>query len=130
MTWSSSPISEQQPDGDRLLADVEVEKAADLLALIGAQRALLEAADAHHLPEQIELGFGVERRVGGGLAEVLARGVGGGLGLGGGAVFLGHRGSWKLGNGKVSVASRRNQARFMPVPAYRAGTTKFPRSQP
>src|SRR5690606_15607183 len=41
-------------DGDGFLTDVEVEKTADFLGLVGAQTALLEAADTHHLPVELD----------------------------------------------------------------------------
>jgi hypothetical protein len=37
---------------DRLLADIEVEKAADLAEAVELRRLFLEAADAEHLPQQ------------------------------------------------------------------------------
>jgi hypothetical protein len=40
-------------DGDRLLADIEVQKTADLLLLIKLGAFLLEAPDAHHCPQQL-----------------------------------------------------------------------------
>ncbi len=45
-------------DGHGLLADIEVEKAADFLGLIGAQAPLLKPADADHLAEELDAGLG------------------------------------------------------------------------
>ena len=42
------------PTPDRLLADVEVEEAADLALDVELRAALLEAADEQHLPVQRE----------------------------------------------------------------------------
>ena len=41
-------------DGDRLLADVEVQEAADLAGAVELRALLLEAADAQHLVQQVE----------------------------------------------------------------------------
>lgn len=43
------PHHRAAPDGHGFLADVEMEETADPALLIGAQAALLEAPDAHHL---------------------------------------------------------------------------------
>ncbi len=67
-------------DGHRLLADVEMQEAADLLGLVGAQAALLEPADAHHHAVQGDLLLGRQRRVDGRGRE--ARLAGAGLGFG------------------------------------------------
>jgi hypothetical protein len=55
MTWSSLPHQRAAADRDGLLTDVEVQKAADLLRLVGAEAALFEAPDAHHLAVQLNL---------------------------------------------------------------------------
>ena len=77
-------------DGDRLLADVKVQKAADLLCLVGAQAALLEPADPDHLPVEVDL---LPPRVSGRIDRRAAGPAGNGLvlGLGCGARFLIHR---------------------------------------
>ncbi len=49
-------------DGDRFLADVEMEKAADLLLLVELAGFLLQAADSDHLPEEIEQMLAAEMR--------------------------------------------------------------------
>ena len=48
-------------DADRLLADVEVEEAADLALDVELRAALLEAADEQHLPVQRERFVSVQR---------------------------------------------------------------------
>jgi hypothetical protein len=83
-------------DGDGLLADVEVEKATDLLRLIGAQRTLLEAADAHHgaeEPDALHLGQLLVDRCGG--RGVGALGVVRGFLVGSSTRFFAHR-RWML----------------------------------
>ena len=41
-------------DGDRLLADVEMQEAADLGGAVQLGAFLFEAADAHHLAQELE----------------------------------------------------------------------------
>ena len=70
-------------DGDRLLADIQMQEAADFFPLVGAQRALLEAADAHHRAEQPYLVvLGQPLVHGGGQRGTRARGAVTGLGVG------------------------------------------------
>ena len=44
-------------DGDRFLANVEMKEAADFSALIVLQADLLEAANANHLSQELDLAF-------------------------------------------------------------------------
>ncbi len=79
-------------DGDGLLANVEVEKSADLLGQVGAQGAFLEATDANHLTMKLDLRLIGEARVDrgrGGLAG--ARGLGFIFQVGGRCCFFAHR---------------------------------------
>jgi hypothetical protein len=46
------PQQAHRADGDRLLADVEVEEAADLALHVDLRAALLEAPDEEHVPVQ------------------------------------------------------------------------------
>jgi hypothetical protein len=75
-------------DGDGFLSDIEMEKAADLLGLVGAQGTLFKTTDAHHLAVELDLGLlgeiGIDRSRGG-LAD------GGGFGFGGRCCFFAHR---------------------------------------
>src|SRR6266550_2501765 len=50
------------PDGDRLLADVEVEKAADLPLRVGFRRGLLETAAERHAPIEVEQEAGIHKK--------------------------------------------------------------------
>ena len=97
-------------DGDRLLADVKVEEAADLLRLIGAEAALFETPDAHHLAMQLDLVLARQLRVDRSRGVIRAAGGGGrAFGLGSGSRFLAHGrsfGWWKRG----SVRRRRGKS--------------------
>ncbi len=61
-------------DGDGLLADVEVEEAADLGLRIGLRGVFLEAADEQHLPVHEEQGLVVESLQRGAVARGRRRG--------------------------------------------------------
>src|SRR5438876_64571 len=50
------------PDADRLLADVEVEKAADLPLRVGFRRGLLETAAERHAPIEVEQEAGIHKK--------------------------------------------------------------------
>src|SRR4030095_16207988 len=56
-----------------LLADAEVEEAADLGLGVHLARPLLEAADEHHLAEDVAARAGVRKRVGAALPLFVAR---------------------------------------------------------
>ena len=56
------PEGLEDPDGDRLLAHVEVEEAADLLTAAPLDAALLGPADGEHLVEQVQRVLALERR--------------------------------------------------------------------
>ena len=75
-------------DGDRFLADVEMQESADLFGLVGAQGAFLKATDADHLAMKLDLFL---------LGEIGVDGRRGRLagardfGFGGGCCFFAHR---------------------------------------
>src|SRR4051812_27190214 len=61
-------------DGDGFLADVEMEEPADLLGLVSAETALFEAANPHHLTEELDLLILRELRIDWRAAEVVRLG--------------------------------------------------------
>lgn len=63
MTGDRSPVKGSCADGDRLLADVEVKKATHVPLIVMFQCLLLEASDAEHLAEEVDLLRRLEARI-------------------------------------------------------------------
>ena len=84
--------------GHGFFANVEMKETTDLLGLVGAEGALLKAANAHHRGEERDL-VGLAQLFIDGSAEGRTRVIGGypGFGVGGGTRFLVRVGRHRIG---------------------------------